>query len=73
MSLLKDYGLPGVIGLVAALLITWWVDAPSNAQRLVILAVSFLVVTALAQVVARMFKRGGGTADTDSDEDQQAR
>ncbi len=58
MNILKDYSFAGVVGLVAAIAVTIWLDQPDTTANTMVFAVTFLIVTGLAQALWKLM--GGG-------------
>lgn len=68
MNLLKDYGVPGLIGLIAALAAATWIAPPAPAARTLVFVLAFLLATGAAQVIAKRRAAGkSGAADDTAD------
>lgn len=65
MNLLKDYGVPGLIGLIAALAAATWIAPPAPAARTLVFVLAFLLATGAAQVIAK--RRAGSKGPTADD------
>lgn len=57
MNFLQDYGFSGVIGLLAAIAFTVWLQQPDLAANTMVFAVTFLIVTGVAQGVSKLWRR----------------